>query len=526
MSAPRRPSSVLATLLVAAIGIAACGGGSDDDASVTAVPDTATSETAPPPTDPPVTDPPATDPPATDPPTSDEPVGTEPPATMPTPPVTCGEKVELGEYAVVDCDEPHDSELVSLLPPPQQNAPRDEADFEATLARFCLPDVASYTGKDLSVVTVEIGFVSPTPLGESFEDPVECWVTMTAERSLVGSIAEVGLDAALGDATFLSSLEPGDCYSMVDEQLDSFDIVRLDPCDAEGVEQVVAFVTLESRAYPGQDGLVDEAFALCDAAVADTTVDMISSTVAVVYPDEIGWTVAEQRGAACVAYIDTGDAEPVCAIQIPSEGHDPVDCAEPHDSEFAGFVTPPDSDLPTDPIEAEILVTELCAPTVSEYLGGRDLSTSGVGVGFDANTGLGEPFGDDINCWVVVGSPGALDAAIAEVGLEAAMGEHRIIAELDPGTCFTFAPDTYDLGFVVDCTTPDALMAVGLVSVDDDGPWPGDDPLRAIRFDLCSAVLAETSLSVDPASVSGTFPNEIGWEALGRRYISCDAVPA
>lgn len=525
MRAPRRPSSVLATLLVATIGITACGGGSDDDASVTSVPDTATSETAPPSTDSPVADPPATDPPATDSPPIAEPVGTDPSPTMPTPEITCGAKVEVGEYAIVDCDEPHDSELVSLLPPPQQNAPRDPADLEATLTDFCLPDVASFTGRDLSVVAIEVGFVSPTPPGESFEDPVECWVTMSAERSLVGSIAEIGLDAALGDTEFLSDLEPGDCYAMVDEQLDSFDLVQIESCDTEGVEQVVAFVTLDDRPYPGEDEVVDEAFARCDEAVAATAIDMISPDVAIVYPDEIGWTVADQRGVSCVAYVETGDDEPVCAIQIPSEGHDPVDCAEPHDSEFAGFVTPPDADLPTDPIEAEILVTELCAPTVSEYLGGRDLSTSGVGVGFDANTGLGDPFGDDINCWVVVGSSGALDTSIAEVGLDAALGDYRILAELDPGTCFTFAPDTYDLGFVVDCTTPDSLMAIGLVTVDDDGPWPGDDPLRAIRFDLCSALLAETSLAVDPASVSGTFPNEIGWNALGRRYITCDAIP-
>ncbi|MGA9275599.1 hypothetical protein, partial [Ilumatobacter sp.] len=73
-----------------------------------------------------------------------------------------------------------------------------------------------------------------------------------------------------------------------------------------------------------------------------------------------------------------------------------------------------------------------------------------------------------------------------------------------------------------------ALMAIGTVTASGEpgAPYPGDDALRDERAQLCAELLSESDLPIDPASVSGTFPDERAWAAHDRRVISCDGVPS
>jgi len=59
----------------------------------------------------------------------------------------------------------------------------------------------------------------------------------------------------------------------------------------------------------------------------------------------------------------------------------------------------------------------------------------------------------------------------------------------------------------------------------DDVPYPGEDELRVIRAEGCAEVMAGSGLAADPATVSGTFPDEVEWKRQDQRTITCDATP-
>jgi hypothetical protein len=251
--------------------------------------------------------------------------------------------------------------------------------------------------------------------------------------------------------------------------------------------------------------------------------------VSFVFALEFEWTARGIRDFICTSY-RSGDYEggAFCAIKVEGGSFQEAECSEPHDMEFVGPVAAPTEVLPEDFEEAVELLTRTCAPLVSVYLGGRDLTQSGVGVSFNADAALGEPIVGDVDCFLLVSSATALTAAVSDVGLDGALGDNRIVHELEPGTCFVNPSDSFDLGTVVSCDVTDALMQIGKFVVEDDGPYPGDDALRAIRGERCPQVLADSGLAdlVDVDTLSGVFPGLEGWRDLDRRTITCDAAPA
>ncbi len=213
-----------------------------------------------------------------------------------------------------------------------------------------------------------------------------------------------------------------------------------------------------------------------------------------------------------------------CAGQL-SDGYFPiVPCGEPHASEFVGFAPSPWEILPDDAEEAFAAMSAACRPFVEEFLD-RPLNLPGPGMGTSVDAaGLGEPVNGDIECYVTTGGDETLIGLIAEVGLEAALNGVVVIYDLEPGSCFLLGEDAYAFGAPVDCGDPDALMHLGSFAA-ADGPYPGEDELRAIRAEGCAQVMADSGLAADPATVSGTFPDEVEWKRQDQRFITCDATP-
>lgn len=442
----------------------------------------------------------------------------------------CADSVGEGiqaEFEDVACDGPHDAEYASTVAAPEGPAPSDETEFDILLTSGCFADVEELVGQPLIEFGLEIAYLTESEPGDTFAGEVECWARSSAFGALSASLRDVDLPTALGDFVSLGSVQAGECYLPAADNNGSVSIGTLVDCSETYADQIVGTIAIDDGEFPGADALFARGDVECPALAAEADFEISGDTQSAIVPFETEWSAYGIREIVCTSYRAAEfdfEVEAFCAILSPGEGYDEVPCDEPHDSEFVGFIAPPEGALPDNEFDAEVLLDEHCAPTVSDYLGGRDLSLPGIGVGIDISVGLGDDFDGDVDCWAVVGSPIGLNGSIAELGLEGALGEFSILAELEPGTCFTFAPDSFDLGNVVSCDTPEALMAVGTF-VNDDGPHPGDDALREVRFERCSEVLAASGLAADPASVSGTFPNASAWESIGRRTTTCDATP-
>lgn len=532
----RRSSLPLA--VVAALALAACGGGSsgpsgaDTDRQIDNALDNITelaeeiATTAP--EEPASTEPePAAEPEEADPETEE--ADAEPDEGAPVALVArCANSVGEGaqtEFEDVDCDGSHDAEYASTVEAPEGLAPGDDTEFDILLTSGCFADVEELVGQPLIEFGLEIAYLTESLPGDTFSGEVECWARSSAFGALSASLRDVDLPTALGDFVSLGSVPVGECYLPAADNNGSVSIGTLVDCSEVYADQIIGAIAIDDDEFPGADALFARGDAECPALAAEADFEISGDTQSAIVPFETEWSAYGIREIVCTSYRAADyEIQAFCGLSSPDDGYEDVPCDEPHDSEFVGPIAPPDGALPDNAVDAELLLDSLCAPIVSEYLGGRDLSQQGVGVGATVQVGLGDDFDGDVDCWAVTGSPGALIGSIAELGLDGAFGDLSVIGELEPGVCFTFAPDAFDLGNVVTCDTPEALMAVGEF-VNDDGPHPGDDALREIRFERCSEILAASGLSADPASVSGTFPSANGWATLGRRTTTCDATP-
>ncbi|MEP1124787.1 MAG: hypothetical protein ABJH68_12955 [Ilumatobacter sp.] len=436
-----------------------------------------------------------------------------------------------GAYSEVSCDEPHDAEFAALVGPPDGVSPTDEEEFDDALRAHCVDAVVELTGRDANQFGFEVGATTTDQPGATFAADVECWAEVTAEGTLTASLRDVSLEVSLGDNVIVGDIVPGNCFLFVDEDEDSFDIGRVADCEEQYAEMVVGIASsdVDTDDYPGEDAVVEIGDRVCGDVAGAADFELSGDTVSFIYPLAFEWEERGIRDLICTSYRSSdfeegGDA--FCATKIEGGSYEETECDQPHDMEFVGPVEAPAEILPADYDEAVALLTAACSPLVSDYLGGRDLSQPGVGVTFDAEAELGEPIVGDVDCFVLVSSASGLSAAISDVGFDAALGDLRVVSELDPGTCFVNPPDSFELGTVVPCDAPDALLQIGQFVV-EDGPYPGEDPLRAIRGERCPQVLAESGLAdlVDVATLSGVFPNLEGWRDLGRRSVTCDASP-
>lgn len=521
----RSRHTATALLTAAALVLAACGGGSSEPAAETPAETPAPVEADAVEADEP--DPADAEPVETD-PSDAEPVTTDANGSDLSIDIRCAVKANAGDYSEIECSEPHDAQFAGFVSAPEGGNPI--AQMSA-----CGAPVELLTGRPM----VEFGFDAGVASVDGSGD-IECWAEVTAPGALTASLDVPG---ALGDNVFITDLEPGTCFLLSDPE--GFDLATLPGCEAKGAEMIYGKFLADDG--PAPDGAaVDDFFLQCDAIEADADFDLIGNSRYIISPLDDSWEAHDRRTILCITWTDpeadpeadleadvteqtrpTGLDSPFCAtFDDELDTFLQASCDEPHNGEFAGFVTTADGALPDDASEASNLIKSLCREQV-EALTGRSMLLHGVGIGFSSLGGLGEQLDSDIECYVSLEVEDGFIAAIGEVGLDAAL-MYSIIADLDPGTCFLFASDTaFDHGTVVPCATEDALMAVGSFVVTDaaGSPHPGDDALRVLRTDQCAAVLAASGLAADSATVSGTFPGEQSWTVFDRRIVTCDATP-
>lgn len=436
----------------------------------------------------------------------------------------CGNPDGAGAFVEVDCAQAHVAEFTATVALPAGVDPSLEPVDDPALHRACIEQNRAVLGDHPARDFLDADFVV-----DEGADTVDCWISNTA-NILTGSIAGIGLAAALGDVVFVDEVAAGSCFRLVADQ---FTFVEPADCsqassDAE-IRQQLGVAVLADGQYPGSDPIADLAIDACLAVIEATTYDVeIAPTFVVLTPSEIGWTVYDQRSATCIGEElgtlgddGTGAASPCAGLG--DEGFVRVDCAEPHAAEFVGLVDSPVALLPDDSVEASDVLMAACRPAVESFLG-TSVSLPGFGVGFASDDGPGETVENPIECYVTTGSSAALVGSIAELGAEAALNDLVIVRELNPGDCFVLDDENFSLGQPAECTAPEALVHIGTFEL-DDGPHLGDGPIREIRFERCSAISADSGIAADPASISGTFPNEEVWRRFDRRLVTCDATP-
>jgi|JI10StandDraft_1071094.scaffolds.fasta_scaffold147652_2 hypothetical protein len=498
-----RPARRLSLLLAAALALAACGGGGGGTTA----------------TEPSVTTPPV----VTD--------ATPEPAAP-----RCGVEAANG-FDDVDCTEPHQAEFAGLAA-----APAGADDAAAVDA--CLPIVEAFIGQRLTKFVIDVGHVA----GATATDDIECWAKAPLPDLLIDSIASAGLEGALGDVVIISDLDPGTCFTGISD--DYFGLGRVAECSTLKAEMILGVVDSAATGdFPGRDAVLDEFDGLCAALLEDADFELMSDTTSFIYGNEEEWNVYERRYAICTvyrpedfqspedeeedaafvgpeSYVPGVDA-PICLQNI-GEGDASewlqVDCSEPHTSELAAVAELPEGALPDDYDEAVRLLRELCAPLVQAYTR-YDFGASGMFVDTRVTGSLGAPVESPVDCIASVAGP-ALVGTFQEADLDQLLGDVKVLTSLSPGICFQFAADANSLATEADCAEPGALLFVGTYQMAEYDPYPEIDVLRAERSVECARVLAESGLSGDPATLSGTFISQANYELFGTRIATCDISPA
>lgn len=537
-----RQIRIPAAIAGAALLLVACGGGGDDGVSSTEQSSPATDVA---PTGAPSTDPPQTNPPATD----------------PVSEARCANADGDGGFDDISCDELHDSEFSGLVAAPSGDAPLTEDEEDLQLATLCAPAADALVSHPTFPMGLAIQYVSSTALGDAYSGDIECWVSLIGEGVLIASMTSEDFDTALGEYEPVEGMEVGSCFAPPSPE--TIGVGLIGPCSETDGELLFAMFELEDRDFPGSDALFKDGSTRCNEAARDYEVSIDSDLTFVTYPDEVAWAVFGQRTILCTALTSgvgtdapsitqpepdlSGDnlveievpagfvfgaADPVCSIEAEDDFGDETfyaaSCDEVHNAELVALIEPPAENLPTDSDEAVIFFNEMCLTPVVDATG-ADLFRPGVSIGFNVPGALGEPYDGPIACYATIESLSWV-GSFQDLPLEEVLFEQVIIADLEPGACFTFAADSFASGFEVSCDDPDAIMSVGSYQA-ADRPYPSIDELRDERAVRCAEVLAasglvESGVAGDPATLSGSFPGENPWNVPGRRFVTCDIEPA
>ncbi len=241
-------------------------------------------------------------------------------------------------------------------------------------------------------------------------------------------------------------------------------------------------------------------------------------------------------GSADNAAGDSGPqptSEARCGVAQADGSFTDVDCAEPHDGEFAGVVSGP-GEVP-EPVDvqgsdaAEVYtdfdLVRSCAEPVRDLIDGS-LDTFGMDVAYVTDAEPGETYEDEIECWAWSRAEDVLTQSIGDRGVEEALGEHAEIGSLSVGDCFTFADpegDSFDIVTPAGC---DEGTNKVLGSVELDGDYPGPDAVSQDGGAGCVELAESSQVAADQTDVTFTYPTQRSWEALGQTTVICLAGPA
>ncbi len=444
----------------------------------------------------------------------------------------CGISKGDGPFEQIACDQPHGGELAAVIESPAGAVlPNDEMAAAIDLAVLCAPHVATYANGDPATDGFgSIGYTAANP-GEPYAATVDCWFDSHTDSGLHALVSEVGYAAAVSPGVVVTTLAAGTCVTFVPSDLT---VANLADCSDPEADTFVGFVDLPAESpYPSNDQIEEALFTKCPAKAESENLDVDLDAVGGTVPYQTVWAVGFHR-LVCVAWHDEFVEDAAFPSLVPGQGCATYDdnlaayvqsaCDVPHSAEFVGSIAPRGESLPADAELAQDELADLCQSLVSDYVG-RPLTSKGVGIGFNLTIGLGDPYDGEVDCFANVFGVDVFDAAISEVGLQAAMGNHVFLSDLDAGLCFVFVGDNFNVGLEAPCLAPDALMALGTYDSTLGDVYPGDEALRAEREIECAAVGEASGLSYDPDTVSGTFPTERAWKIRNHRLVSCDATP-
>ncbi len=208
--------------------------------------------------------------------------------------------------------------------------------------------------------------------------------------------------------------------------------------------------------------------------------------------------------------------EPLCGTVIDEGEYEPIDCAEAHDAEFAGFASTTSGPSTDDDPDFELELLGLCADPVSA-LTGRPPSAYGIDVGTVHDPDSGGA--NNVECWAVMSTPGSLAGSMRNVNIEEALGEYSLIVDMAPGTCFLEAEEGFDVGTVSDCNTDGVTQLISVMSTSFDEF--DDEGITADGFASCEQEILGADFEVIGSGYYLLTPLEEGWHALDRRSVVC-----
>ena len=198
-----------------------------------------------------------------------------------------------------------------------------------------------------------------------------------------------------------------------------------------------------------------------------------------------------------------------------------VPCDRPHDFEVVGVIATPFEVIPPDADERLLVAcSDVIAGYTDDGLDGQGLRSVNIllnGQEGDSVTGTD----DEATVCLAQAPPGlTLTASVADGGAADALDGYVAVASLAPGSCFELYGDFPSLGREASCSGDGVLRYVGRFELADDGDYPGEDAIRALRGDRCP-MLAEDMGVPNAADASGTIPSEADW-LVGLRTVTCD----
>jgi hypothetical protein len=201
------------------------------------------------------------------------------------------------EGTEVDCSEPHNAEFVGIGEPPAGALPDDQVDMDIAIARICRPVAAEAIGVDVLPDFLSTGNPPEARPGATLTEPFNCFIKMSPEDILTGSLFDVDPAEALGDYAPVAELEPGDCFLEVETNFDF--AVPVDCSDADALMAIGSFEVDEDGEFPGLDALRAMRNDRCREILEDAGLDVDPATVSGVLPSEVQWAAVDLRTITC-----------------------------------------------------------------------------------------------------------------------------------------------------------------------------------------------------------------------------------
>jgi hypothetical protein len=126
---------------------------------------------------------------------------------------------------------------------------------------------------------------------------VWCYATVKEPDGLIGSIAEIGLDAAL-TKIIVSDQEPGTCFLLGESNFALGDPAE---CSASDALMFIGNIELDDGPFPGNDAIREIRAVACAELIATAGLAADPASISGAFPSESDWNDLGRRNLACDA---------------------------------------------------------------------------------------------------------------------------------------------------------------------------------------------------------------------------------